>query len=334
MKKKLFAFLKRHHIPIDRNILTYGICVVIATILWFLNALNKDYTAEISYPVKYTDFPKGKHLISELPKHIILEVNAKGFALLGYKVSTSFLPITFNVNTYSKHRLENKNVLDYTINTSEIMDKISSQLSQDIKLQNIRPETIEFKFSRAVTKMVPILPNVNYTLKRQYILKNKFSVTPDSILVSGPATIMDTLKYIRTKPIRFKELSKKTSATTNLAEITELDFEDPDILIEADVERFTESKRTLPVKVRNLPDSLNIRLFPDNINVTFEIGLSNYDKISDTDFELVIDYNECKNTSFLNIVAEKMPPFIQNLTIVPQKVEYILEAKPTTAKEQ
>lgn len=334
MKNKLFAFLKRHHIPIDRNILTYGICVLIATVLWFLNALNKDYTAEISYPVKYTDFPKGKHLISELPKSIILEVNAKGFALLGYKVSTSFLPITFNVNSYSKHRLEGKDVLEYTVNTSEIMDKISSQLSQDIKLQNIRPESIEFKFSRAVSKMIPIKPVVNYTLKKQYILKNNISVTPDSIWVNGPATLIDTLQYIYTQPVKFKEISKKVTDQTELKEIPDVDFDQREVTITLDVEKSTEAQKTIAIIPRNLPDSLNIRLFPDNINITFEIGLSKYDKIFDTDFEFTVDYNQASGSSFLNIKAEKTPPFIQNMVITPQKVEYILEQKTQNTDEK
>lgn len=45
---------------LNRNIVSYLICVVIASILWFLNTLSKDYLTEITYPVKYTNFPGGK----------------------------------------------------------------------------------------------------------------------------------------------------------------------------------------------------------------------------------------------------------------------------------
>ena len=46
---------------LNRNIVSYLICVVIASILWFLNTLSKDYLTEITYPVKYTNFPAGKY---------------------------------------------------------------------------------------------------------------------------------------------------------------------------------------------------------------------------------------------------------------------------------
>ena len=43
---------------LNRNIVSYLICVVIASILWFLNTLSKDYLTEISGQVH--QFPRGK----------------------------------------------------------------------------------------------------------------------------------------------------------------------------------------------------------------------------------------------------------------------------------
>lgn len=325
MKNKLFAFLKRHHIHLDQNILSYVICVIIAAVLWFLNALNKDYIAEVSYPVKYTNLPKGKHLISELPQNIILEVQAKGFALLGYRVSTSFLPITFNVNSYTNHLLERNEILEYTINTSDIKEKINSQLNSDIKLLSITPAAIDFKFSYSVTKNIAVSPVVHYTLKRQYILKNGITTTPDSILVSGPSTVMDTLQAIYTEPFTLKDLDEDITKKVDLVPTEEVSFEEQKIQVNVRVERFTEAKRKIPLTVTNLPDSLNIRLFPNYIDVTYDVGLSMYDKVFDNDFIFSIDYQPDMNRTMLNVKVVKVPSFIDNLTFTPQKVEYILE---------
>ena len=126
--KILSYFGASHELHIKRNVVTYGICVIIATVLWFLNALNKEYTTEITYPIKYTDFPKGKLFVSEPPKEMTLAIKAHGFALLRYSISTSFLPIVLNVNSL----LDKKDQLEYTVNTSEIKDRISAQLNTDI----------------------------------------------------------------------------------------------------------------------------------------------------------------------------------------------------------
>ena len=66
--KILSYFGESHELHIKRNVVTYGICVIIATVLWFLNALNKEYTTEITYPIKYTDIHKKKLFINKPPK--------------------------------------------------------------------------------------------------------------------------------------------------------------------------------------------------------------------------------------------------------------------------
>lgn len=323
---RLIEFLKKKNVRIDRNIITYLICVVIATILWFLNTLNKDYTAVISYPVKYVNMPKGKHLVSELPSTVALEVRAKGFALLGHSVSTSFLPITFNVNTYSNHLLEKDDVFEYTLNTNEIKDKISNQLNTDIKLLDITPVTIEFKFAPSVSKKIAIRPSVVYTLKRQYIL-NKITATPDSIVVSGPTLIIDTLRYVPTKSVNLKELGKSVAREVELAGVRGCTYDETQVKLDLQVEQFTEAKKTIALKAINVPDSLYLRLFPDNINITYDVGLSNYEKISNEDFTFYVDYKQTVLSSYLDVKTGKIPAYIKNLVYTPQKVEYIIERK-------
>ena len=129
---------------LNRNIVSYLICVVIASILWFLNTLSKDYLTEITYPVKYTNFPAGKYPVAELPTQIQLTVKAKGFALLGHSIRTSFLPITFNVGSYCNHALSDKaGIQEFILNTNDIKDKISSQLNTEIQLQSVAPEEMQ-----------------------------------------------------------------------------------------------------------------------------------------------------------------------------------------------
>ena len=322
---RFIDFFKKN-IPIDRNIITYLICVVIATILWFLNALNKDYTAVISYPVKYINFPEGKHLTVDLPETFSLEVRAKGFALLGHRVSTSLLPITFNVNTFSNHLLEKDDVFEYTVNTNDIKEKISNQLNPEIKLQDITPAIIHFKFAQSVSKKVAIRPIVEYTLKRQYIL-NKITATPDSILVSGPSVIVDSLQYVPTQKVNLKELEKSVSKEVELAPVRNCTFNPVPVKLDFQVEQFTETQKTIELRALHVPDSLYLRLFPDNINITYDVGLSNYDKVTNADFAFYVDYKQTATSSYLDIKVGRAPTYIKDLNYTPQKVEYIIERK-------
>lgn len=328
MKIKIFTYLKEHGLHIDRNILSYTICVLIAAILWLLNALNKDYTSDISYPVKYTGFPEGKYLISPLPKSITLEVKAKGFSLLGYYIRTSFLPITLDVNTYSNHLQKKDNRSEYTLRLNDIKDKINNRLSSEIKLLNIQPKEIVFKFSQAVSRKVPVRPAVSYSLKKQYILKGNIRVIPDSIRISGPASLVDTLSYILTDRWEAGEVAKDINRNLSLDIPSGLTTETKEVKISLFTERYTEARRTIPLQVVNAPQSLTVRLFPSAVEITYDVGLSMYDRITDKDFSFTVDLKNVKDTPFLTVKTEKKPPYIQNLTFTPQKVEYILEKNP------
>lgn len=325
--KKLWDQLKAFRLHIDRNIISYGICVLIASVLWFLNALNKDYTTDIAYPVKYTDFPHGKYLVSKLPSHITLEVKAKGFALFAHRIRTSFLPVIFNVNTYSNHLLEKDNVYEYTLHLNDIRDRISNQLNSDIKLLNIQPEEIEFRFSKAVTRRIAVRPVVQYTLKQQYILKNGIVCSPDSVTASGPAAIIDTLNSVSTHVWDAGEIKKDITRILPLNPVPGIKVEENEVKISMQPERYTEANRSIPIKIQHLPDSLDIKLFPETVEITYEVGLSRYDAVKDADFLFTVDYKKAGHASFLPVHAARYPAFIKDLKYTPQKVEFILEKK-------
>lgn len=318
---------KLREIRLNRNIISYLVCVVIASILWLLNALNQeDYAAELTYPVKYVNFPEGKYPLTKLPSQIQLEVKAKGFSLLGYKIKTSFLPITLNVSTYSTHLKQKGDVFEYVLNTNDIKDKISSQLSPDMKLLNVYPDEIVFKFATARHKKVAIRPSLDYTLKRQYIL-NRMTTVPDSIWISGPAPVIDTLQYVSTQTLHLENINKNMSRKVDLAKVPGCTFKEESVDLLIEVEQFTEAKKTIKITTLHAPDSMNIRLFPPNVNISYEIGLSKYDKVSDNDFIFSVDYPQNANQNFLAVKVQKSPAFIKNLSYSPQKVEYILEKK-------
>lgn len=310
---------------IKRNMITYLICLVIATILWFLNALNKEYPAEITYPIKYTDLPKDKMLISELPQKMTLEVKGQGFAILRHQISNSFLPIVFNVNS---DILNNRDVLKQTILTARLKDKIQSQFSSGISLEHIRPDTIVFEFSRYLSNQIPVIPQLNYTLNKQFILKDSIRIEPAWVVVTGPASIIDTLQAVYTKPVNLKELSGDVSRTVALQKNNEVHTDITETTVSIAVERFTESKITVPLIVKNLPENLQIRLFPQQVDITFDIGLSRYDMVKDTSFIATVDYGQVSEFStFIPVTIEKRPSSILNMICTPEKVEYLIEQK-------
>ena len=84
MKKKLneiSGYFKLEKLKNDKRIVVFIVCLSIATVLWFLNALSKDYSTTISYPVKYVNPPGNQFLSNSPPAKFDLKVEAHGFTL-------------------------------------------------------------------------------------------------------------------------------------------------------------------------------------------------------------------------------------------------------------
>lgn len=326
--KPIFRLFKRQlKKKVDQRIIAYIICVLIASILWFLNALNKEYNTQITYPLKYTAFPTDKYIASELPSSITLDVTAKGFSLLGHKLQTSFQPIEVNVSSYLPLFTQHDSVLTYTLRTSTIQDRIASQMSSDIKLTRIVPESIHFKLTNAKSKMVPVKVNVDYQLNPQFILKHKPSINPDSILVTGPSIIIDTIQAIYAKPLHLGLLQDKQNHLVNLIPINHVLLSTENVHVAVDIEQYTEIQLSISIRSENVPDSLRLRLLPSYTNVTCNVGLSRFDHLKAADFEFIVNYIQTKNSTYLDVVPKRIPEFVYDLTYSPKKVEYIIERK-------
>lgn len=307
-----------------QHLISFGVCLVAATLLWYLNALNKEYQTEISYPVRYLDLPKDKMLVGELPRQMTLEFRAHGFVLLRHKISANSLPIVINVNT---DILGERDILKRSILTNQLRYKIQSQFT-GMQLLDIKPDTLHFEFSRYLSKMVPVIPQVNYTLKRQFILKEEIAVNPPETVVTGPAELIDTITAVYTRPIQLRELAKDVDRKVALSRTKGVETDISEATVSIRLEKHTGVKLSVPVVVRNLPDQYKIRLFPPHIEVSFDVGLSRYDAMRDTSFIFSVDYSQIgQQSASLPVKLEKQPPFIRHLTYTPERVEYLLEEK-------
>lgn len=318
--------LKKTNNESNKKVIRYLSFVAIATIFWFLNALSKDYTTVVSYPVNYINFPEDKALIRELPDKLYLEVKGYGFALLRYKISTAFLPITFNVNSYTDNKLVKNNILNHTIYTNKIKNKISRKLSKDIHIIKISPDTIGLHFSKIIEKRVAIKPIIEATYARQYSLNGNITVSPDSVTIFAPSIVADTIKYIYTNKLTFKDLDKSIKRNVQIEQIEGINYSFKRTVVNIPIDQFIESSKEITIEVNNLPKGHKLRLFPDKIYVNYRVGLSNFNKITEDKFKITVDYNNLNSQSnILKVNVERYPHLISNIAISPSKVESIIE---------
>ncbi|MDE5420255.1 YbbR-like domain-containing protein [Labilibaculum sp. DW002] len=327
--KKIKAFFDPEKITSNKKLLVYVFFVGIATIFWFLNALSKEYTTNVNYPVRYVNLPKSKVLTNELPSRLTLKVTAFGFDLLRYKLSTAFLSNPFDVNKYTNNRLENESIKKYHLLTSQITNRFEKELSSSIRLQSISPDTIVFELSPILEKKVPIQLNISNAFEQQYMLGGEISLSQDSVVVKGPSSILDTIFKVETELLVLSDLDKTVKKNVDLKEKKGIEFLQKKIEVTVPVEQFTEAKKTVLIRANNLPDSLVIRLFPRDVKVSYFVGLKRYDNVSADHFDFVVDYKQTLSTESNRLAISLIgkPTFVSNVRFYPQDVTYLIEKK-------
>jgi hypothetical protein len=305
-----------------KRILLFSIFLLISASIWFLNALSKNYTSVLEYPLVYTDFPEDKVFVGELPGHLDLQINAHGYALIRYRMFRKPVPISFDVSDYNLSRRQDSS--SAYILTRYLKDHISRQLPTELQLLEIKPDTLYFQFADKVTRMVKIQADFNYTIVNQFTIKDGIMLTPDSVEVTGPDLILDTLAFIYTERQDLGELTKKYEDKVRLSQKPDLTYNISRVDCSIELERFTELQVSVPIEVLNLPDSILLQTFPSSININCKIGLSKYDRIESYPFRAVVDYEKIEErVQTLSVSIQNLPEYLLSYEYYPKTVEFL-----------
>ena len=317
----------REKVKFNKQLLIYLFFLLVALIFWYLNALSKDYTTDIYYSVKYNNFPKDKVLINELPTKIELKIKGFGFSILRCKLAGYYKPVIISLNQYPIEVLRKNNKILYYLLTKYTKDYISTQFSNEIQLFEVKPDTLFLNLTDVLEKKVPVKPKLNLQFAKQF-MQGMLLIKPDSILISGPNTIIDTISYIETVELKKKKANDTIIQTLDLIPINKIKFQPEKVTVVIPVIKYTEITFDIPIEAENVPDSLFLRTFPASVRLSCWVGLSEYDKMSPFLFRVVVDYksiNDVQQHNKLKIDLIKVPNNVSNITFYPKRVEYLIE---------
>ena len=322
LPEKLAIFRENY----QQKIFIFLFFVLISVILWLVRALNQEYEADILYPVKYDDFPENKVLVNKLPERLKLRVKAVGFTILGRKYIHFLSPLKFNVNSYSLNTVGTDSSYILTKTAREVL----SNALENIQILDISPDTLFFHFTDMITRKVVIKYNiVGYPgiFAKQYMLNGNICFNPDSIIISGPSNIIDTLDCVFTEPITLYNLNDTVEKTYQLEKIDQVTFSRKKVKIIVPVDKFTELSYLIAIQHMNLPDSLSLKTFPNSVRITYRITLSHYNKVRPEMFQPYVDFHQVESAlnPKLKVFLNDTPEYVHSLALYPSSVEYLIE---------
>ena len=315
--ERIRNFLLSHN---SREFLIFLFFVFVSFCFWLLQVLNDDYETEFSVPLRMRNVPGDVVLTSELPNELRIGVKDRGTVLANYMLGQTFYPVAIDFKDYEDKGSQVR------IPAAALVKKISGQLNQSTKLLTIRPDTVEFIYTKGKSKKVPVKLQGTVALDRQYYVSD-IIYSPDSVMVYAPQEMLDTITAAYTEPIGFENVTDTIRRRVNLAKVKGAKFTPSfnDVTILVDI--YAEKSVEVPVKGINFPPDKVLRTFPSKVQVTFQVGLSHFKAVTAEDFFIGVTYE-----SLLNNKGEKcpvnlksVPRYVNHVRLNPKEVDYIIE---------
>jgi len=299
-----------------KDLFAFLFFLAISTAVWGLHAMRKTYETVIQIPVIYKNLPEGYVQTEKLPENLRVTVSDRGNVLLSYRVTKRFSPIPVNLEDFQKEKSG--------INTKTLEPAILKQLNATTQITNITPELLRFKFVRLKNKTLPVKLDRQIDLAQQYTLSGPIEITPEKVTVYAPENILDTMRFAYTEPLILTNLKDTIRQSVKLKELKDIAYSPPSVTVTVKAELYTERTVEVPISVTNVPPGRTLRIFPSVVSVSFQVGLSMYNKINASSFVLAVDYNETSQKK-LPVEIKKQPEKIFNARIDPQYVDYLIE---------
>ena len=284
---------------------------------WTSTKLSNTYIVEESFSIIWINIPNGIIPSSE-NQQMNVSISASGIEILIYRLINKSINISLSQADFSRE----KGLVD--LRGQEFF--IQKQFFENTKLNILNPLFLEFKFSRLEEKVFTVVPQIEINLRAGYLIDSSLKVTPDSILVRGPKSILDTLNSIQSESIIADDLYENFRKKISLRSIPEIQLSESKVTVEVAVSRYTEKEFLLNIEVINLPLGTRVKLFPPKAKVRVTLPLSVLRTIKASDFNLVVDYNNIFKDAEkkLDLIMIRRPSSVKKVILEPKKVNYLI----------
>ncbi|MEZ5197675.1 MAG: YbbR-like domain-containing protein [Bacteroidales bacterium] len=323
LEESLKAFFSKKGENSRNQFYVFVICLLISIFIWFLVVISKETYSTVDYPVKFENTPDNFILVNRPDSVLSFRIASAGFELITLKFLTRKKPVVIDLSNLNLIREGNYYTSNYS--TSQIADRFIKDLNISEEYVSISPANIFFRFEALSGKMMKVIPNLKMNFKKQFQLSDSLQVYPDSVMVLGPKKTLEKMQFVQTKEKLLSEVDKSQTVSVELnipESFGDISMVPDHVKVSLSVEQYTESTLKLPVIFQD--ENVELKTFPDHINVTYLVPLKDYSRVDEEMFLLSVKIPDDLNVPKTKVLLIRKPSFVKVTKLEPDEVEFIL----------
>ena len=300
------------------NLPAVALSLAVAVGLWVSFSLRETYTVVADVRLRVAAVPDGQALSARPPPVARATFRGEGWKLLLLARTAPVVSLYADAEAVDLERAV-----------------AASGLPAGVDVQGVRPQTIRLDLDRRVVRRVPVRLVSSIRTDPSFGLLRPPRLLPDSVTVSGAASLVDRLDAWPT--VRLDAADARASFTVPVALQDTLaglvTASGRTTTVQVSIAEFTEGTRSLPVRVANAPRGAPaVRTEPARVQATYRVPITRDDAYGQAarapGFVAVVDYRDIARdtTSGSVAVAARVPAGldVRDVYLSPRRVEFFI----------
>lgn len=300
---------------------TFFLFLCLASAFWLMHTIGTRRAMTVSFNVVYVGIPNDILITTELPQQVTFSLRNEGQKLMSYYLNTDADTLVIDLS----NRFDGSGHMTYDMQL--LKNDIQRRLPESSQIEELTPELLTLNYLKLGHKVLPVRLLESVPLAAQCVLADSISIMPALVTVYAPQNVLDTMNYIAVKPFFIKPLAKTSVFNEPLMALEYGHIDVKEVKINVPIELSTEKTLDIPIQSVNFPSSILLRTFPAFVRVTFSIGVSRFNAVTENDFKAEVFYEELENTKLhqVKVHLSTLHSDVLNVRYTPAEVEFLLE---------
>ena len=290
----------------------------ITLFFWWSQTMNQNYETQMKLPVIVSDVPDNVRITRQPARQLTITLSGKGSSLKksGRRGSRNVLKVSNSAFMMSHGHA--------SVSTSRLRDSIAAMLPPSVSVHSISPDSLVYHYAIQHDVMLPVELDGTTESQDQFFLE-RIEFSPDSIR----AKILDTDTAAHRAVVEVGQLllsSDTIIRTLPLKRERDVIFSHDEVTVTVISQQYTEKSVEVPITGVNFPEYVHLKAFPSKAVVTFWVKMSEYDRVTGSDFQVVVDYNDISSdASKARLRIYSQPANVRNVRLQTRTVDYLME---------
>lgn len=317
MIKTFFKGLDKNKVKVFLLFLTFSF------LSWAVSKLSQSYDSWTTIALTPINLPDSLFMDHAKNLDVKLLLRANGFQLVGMGLGNNKLKVDVSSVSHRQNA--------YYITAGRAQRQLQRSIAGSAQLLDIEPDTLYFNLYKVATKKVPVVANVDIQLMPNHLVKDGFKITPDSVILKGPAQDLDSITKIGTEQMSLTNVDNNFSvslALPNPKYLSNAELLTTKVLVSGTVVGFSEKIFEIPVVVDNIPQGFTVRTFPKYVSLLCKATEEDLIRLSEMDFEVGAVYDPVlTNNEVLALEITEYPASALSVRLLQDSVDFLLEPK-------